>query len=123
MNHIKNKRIVFGLIILFFFFVFLMANKEDSQFEYPGTCTHPQSQSLKSSFNSVQSYSPSYPQSNFSRHEILQKKVKGYREQTYWGSEHPTHEKTRYMNDDEFGCYINEEIELKDADVYWGAEY
>lgn len=49
--------------------------------------------------------------------------MKGYREQTYWGSEHPLDEETRYLNDDYFSSFIQEEIEEKDADVYWGAEY
>lgn len=49
--------------------------------------------------------------------------MKGYREQTYWGSEHPVQERTRYLDDDEFNRYLREEIEEKDADVYWGAEY
>ena len=56
------------------------------------------------------------------RHEVLQNTVKGYREETYWGEHTSTAEKVRYMDDDEFDDYL-EEVELNDADVYWGAEY
>jgi hypothetical protein len=59
---------------------------------------------------------------NPTRKEILQTKVKGYREATFWGSEHPLDEEIRYQNDNEFDRFI-EEVELDDADVYWGVEY
>ena len=60
--------------------------------------------------------------SSFNRHEILQSKVKGYRESTYWGEQHPTHDQVRQFSDDEFDRFIDE-VELNDADVYWGATY
>jgi hypothetical protein len=51
----------------------------------------------------------------FDRDEIFKKTVKEYREYTYWGSEHPIKEKTRHLN--------NDEVEIIDADNFWGAEY
>jgi len=125
MKPIKNKNIIIGFMIVFIIFLFWRANKEDNQLEYPRPQPNPQSQSLRPTHNSDQSYSPSYHQSqpNLNRYEILQTKVKGYREETYWGSEHPIQEETRYLNDEEFDRYITEEVELKDADVYWGADY
>lgn len=57
------------------------------------------------------------------REEILRKNLKGYREQTYWGNEHPIDEKMRDLNDKEFNDFVEDEIKSKDADVYWGAEY
>jgi hypothetical protein len=66
--------------------------------------------------SSTWSHNPSH------RHEILQTKVKGYREETYWGEQSSVDEKVRYMDDDEFKDFL-EEVELNDADVYWGATY
>ena len=57
----------------------------------------------------------------YDRDEIFKKSIKGYREYTYWGSEHPLQEKTRNFDDDEFDRFIKDEI--KDKDVFWGAEY
>jgi hypothetical protein len=48
--------------------------------------------------------------------------VKGYREATYWGEQTSIDEKVKHFSNDEFDCFI-EEVELNDADVYWGATY
>jgi len=121
MKTIKRKHIVIFILLVFFAFVFLVANRDKEAYEN----LHPynQSQSHNPSSKSYKIHSPSHHQSTQKRHEILQTKVKGYRETTYWGSEHPIQERTRYLNDEEFDRFMNEEVEMKDADIYWGAEY
>ncbi|WP_319229683.1 hypothetical protein [Draconibacterium orientale] len=61
--------------------------------------------------------------SSIDRIEVLQKNVKGYREQTYWGNEHPIDRKVEDMDDSEFSDFIENEVKSKDIDIYWGAEY
>ena len=124
MNPIRIRHITTGLIIAFLLFL-VIANQDNYQSEYPQTRTFPQSQTSYQSFDSYESLSNycHYSSTNSNRHEILNKKMKGYREQTYWGSEHPIQERTRYMESDEFDRFLREEIEEKDANVYWGAEY
>ncbi len=122
MKTIKTRNIVIALVAAFILFILLRANEDTTQtFEDYGTHTsYP-------SFDSDNSYSSSSKgrrlNSNLNRHEILQKKVKGYRESTYWGSEHPSYEKTKDLNNDEFDRFIEKEVEQKDDDIYWGAEY
>ncbi|KOH46802.1 hypothetical protein NC99_03880 [Sunxiuqinia dokdonensis] len=53
----------------------------------------------------------------------MEKNLKGYREQTYWGNEHPVDEKVRHLDNDEFKDFVEDEIVAKDIDVYWGEEY
>jgi hypothetical protein len=126
MNPIKSKHIVIGLAAGFILFMFCRIGNEDYSYARPGTQTQIpiQSQPTYRSFESEQGNSSSSTWSNnptsVNRHEVLQTKVKGYREETFWGEEHPTHEKVRHMDDDEFDRFIDE-VELKDADVYWGA--
>ncbi len=128
MNPIKFRHIVIGLMVTFILYLFYRIGDEDYTYEYPGAHTLGPipNQSYDHSFESEQSYpyssTVSSKSTNFNRNEILQTKVKGYREQTYWGSEHPNHEQVRQMSDDEFDRHI-EKVELNDADVYWGAEY
>ncbi len=127
MNPIRSRHIVISFVVAFIFFILIRANEVSNQLKHPGTHIPLQSQTSYRSFDNDQPYSSysfkTQTQSNLNRHEILQTKVKGYREQTYWGSEHPLDEETRYLNDDYFSSFIQEEIEEKDADVYWGAEY
>ncbi len=125
MNSIKSRHIVISLVVAFILFILVKANEDIHLYEYPGA----QIQSHTSYFSlDCDQYFSSYSfktqtQSNLNRHEILQTKVKGYREATYWGEDHPKQEQTRYVSDDEFGRFIYEELELKDEDIYWGAEY
>lgn len=121
MNSIRPRHIVIAFVVAFILFILLRANEN----HYP--VANPGAQVSYSSYDSGHSYSSSSKgtqlNSNLNRHEILQKKVKGYRESTYWGLEHPTQEKTKDLSDDEFDRFISEELELNDVDVYWGAEY
>ena len=127
MGSIKFRHIVVGLVV-FILFLFLRIGDDDYSYEYPEAHTQGAipTQQYDHSFDNEQSYpysstwshNPSIP----TRHEILQTKVKGYREFTYWGSEHPTQEQVQQMNDDEFEKYI-EKVEENDVDVYWGAQY
>ena len=125
---VKIKHIVIGLsIVLLLFLLFLWGNEN---YESDNSGPHPQgfihSQPSYHKLESEQNFSNSTPCLNNNksptRHEILQYNIKGYREKTYWGSEHPINDKVRYMDNDEFDRFI-EEVELNDADVYWGAEY
>lgn len=61
--------------------------------------------------------------SDLNRDEILNKSLKGYREETYWGNEHSVSEKTKHLNDKEFNTFVQDELRDKDVNVYWGAEY
>ncbi len=128
MVSIKFKHIVIGLLIIFILSLFHRKGNEDYSYGQSGTkIPNPiPIQSFDRSMDweqdyppsSTWSYNPTFP----TRHELLQTKVKGYREETYWGEHTSTAEKVRYMDDDEFKDYL-EEVELNDADVYWGAEY
>ena len=126
MNSIECRHIVIGLVVAFILFLFCGIDDYYS-FENPGGHTLIQPQSSYRSFDSERIYSshPSRPQipSSLNRNETLQTKVKGYRKVTYWGEEHLQDEKIRYLSDDEFDRFIIDEVELKDEDVYWGAEY
>jgi len=123
----KSRHIVIGLVIGFILFLFYRIGADNYSYEQPRTHSQSsiQSQFSDSSYDIDRIYNPqpSGSQSNLDRKEVLRTNVKGYREATYWGSEHPLDEEIRYQNDDEFDRFINEEVESKDADVYWGAEY
>ena len=127
MNAIRRKHIVIGLVITFILFLLFSSEDEDYSYEFSKTQTQiPQLKQYYHSLNSEQSYPlssalPNNP-TNFQRHEILQTKVKGYREETFWGEQSSTAEKVRHLNDDEFDRYI-EDLEQNDSDAYWGAEY
>ena len=127
MNPIKSRYIVISLVVALILFILVKANEDDHLYENSRAHTPLQSYNHYRSFDSDHSFSSysfrTQTQSNLNRHEILQTKVKGYRESTYWGSEHPTQERTQYFTDDEFERFIYEKVELKDVDVYWGAEY
>jgi len=128
MNPIRSKNIIVGLVIVFILFLLFAQGNDDYSYGQSGARTLgpiPTHSSYRS-FDREQSYPTSstwsHNQHISTRHEILQTKMKGYREATYWGAEHPNYEKVRDMNDDEFDCFI-EKVELNDADVYWGSQY
>jgi succinate dehydrogenase flavin-adding protein (antitoxin of CptAB toxin-antitoxin module) len=128
MATIKSKHIVFGLVVGFILILFCRIGNDGYSYNHPGatlqgtTPIRPSHITFDSECNysttSTRSYNPTNPQ----RHEILQTTVKGCREETYWGEDHATHEKTKLMSNDEFDRFI-EEMEENDADVYWGATY
>ena len=127
MSSIKFKHIVIGLVIAFILFLFYRIGDDDYSYDQSGT--HSQgpipTQSSYRSFESEQTYPTSSTWSHnpsSTRHDILQFKMKGYREETYWGEQHSTFEKVKYMSDYEFDDFI-EKVELNDNDVYWGATY
>ena len=126
MNTIRRKHIVIGLVIGFILFLFSRIGDEDYSYDFSGAQTQwpIPTQSSYRSYDSEQTYSSSSTWSNnpSNRHEILQTKVKGYREETYWGEQSSIDEKVRYMDDDEFDRFV-EKVELNDGDVYWGATY
>ena len=127
MNSNRSRHIAIGLVIVFILYVLVTAGKEENLKEYTGTYGPVQSQPSSPSIDSERTHPTNTvnlrPQTDLNRQEILKTNVKGYREATYWGSEHPVDEKTRYYSNDEFDRYIEEEVEMKDVDVYWGAEY
>jgi hypothetical protein len=126
MNPIKSKHIVIGLEVAFILYLFYRIGDEDYSYDHTGAQTPMQYQPSyrlmdREQYNPAVSTWSNNP-SSVNRHEILQSKVKGYREESYWGEQTSTAEKVRYLNDDEFSDFI-EEVELNDADVYWGATY
>lgn len=128
METFKSKHIVIGLVVGFILFMFCRIGNDGYFYQHHGattprfTPTSPSYRNLDGDRNysntSTRSHNPINPQ----RHEILQAKVKGYREQTYWGEQHPTYEKVRDMDDAEFDLFIDE-VGINDADVYWGVSY
>ena len=124
----KSKHIVIGLAVGFILFLFCRIGNYSYSYQHPGATTQGATPTLPShlTFDSERNYSTtstrSYNPTNPQRHEILQTKVKGYREETYWGEQHPTYEKVRDMSDYEFDRFIDE-VGINDADVYWGASY
>lgn len=121
MNPIKSKHILIGLAVAFILFLFYRIG---DSYDQTGIQSPMQYQSFDRSMDWEQDSPPSSTWSHnpSNRHEILQTKVKGYREETYWGEQSSIDEKVRDMDDDEFNDYIKE-VELNDADVYWGANY
>ncbi len=124
----KVERIGITVIVGLFILIVLVAIPDrDQGTDYGSEYRRLQNPSVNPSYDS--SVNPTYgitnpqPQPVSDRSEILKSKVKGYRESTYWGAEHPIDEQVRHMSDDEFERYINEEVIPEDNDVYWGAEY
>ncbi len=121
MNALKIRNIFIGFIVAFILFLIIRANKNHYPVDVSGITTSYPSIVIDQTY--YYSSTGERLNSNLNRHEILQKKVKGYRESTYWGLEHPTQEKTRDLSNDEFKRFISEEVEINDENVYWGAEY
>ena len=128
MNPIKSRHIVIGLMVAFILFLTYKIGDEDYSYNNLGAYNQRPIQSHSS--NPIKDSEQAYPSTSTwshnplstNRHEFLQTKVKGYREETYWGEQHPIDEKVRDMSDYEFDRYIDE-VEENDADVYWGATY
>lgn len=122
-----EKRVVIGIGVLFIFIVLVAIVDQDLDAEYGAVYPNQRSQPHYPTYDNraIQANRYNNPQSNSStnRSEVLKTKVKGYRESTYWGSEHPIDERIKEMNDDEFSRYISEKVAQNDNDVYWGAEY
>ena len=126
MNPIKSKHIVIGLAVAFILILFYWVGDEDYSYDQTEAQSPIQYQPSHRSMDREQcnptSSTWSHNPSSVNRHEILQTKVKGYREESYWGEQSSTAEKVRYMNDDEFDDYLKE-VEENDADSFWGATY
>ena len=118
MNPIKSKHIVIGLAVGFILFLFCWIGNYGYSYQHPGATTHGATHTLPShlTFGSEHNYTNtstrSYNPTNPTRNEILQTKVKGYREATYWGSEYPLDEEIRYQNDNEFDRFIGDSIHI-----------
>lgn len=126
-DQLKLRYIVIAVAIAFLFFMFLKESNADYSTVTPGAynTNHNQSHYFYQAKELGEAHSISLTEDDnptSSKHDILQTKLKGYRESTYWGNEHTNHDLVKDMNDDEFGRYV-EEVEIKDADIYWGAEY
>ena len=128
MNPIKSKHIVIGIAVAFILFLFCRNGDEDYSYDQSGTHTLGTMQSQPSyrsmgreQYNPTSSTWSPNPSSAY-RHETLQTKVKGYREETFWGEEHSLDEKVKRFSDDEFDDYLKE-VDENDADSFWGATY
>lgn len=107
--------------IAFFSFALINIEKQTIQNSIPEIESKTQTilfNDFNSSIKSIQK-NPS----DLNRDEILNKSLKGYREETYWGNEHSVSEKTKHLNDEEFNTFVQDELRDKDVNVYWGAEY
>ncbi|NQU32092.1 MAG: hypothetical protein HQ521_02560 [Bacteroidetes bacterium] len=119
-----KRKILISLVATAIFGYAIVVNEKDSSIPN-NTSSLPQPKFIQ--LNNT--YSPPHhlpsPQgtSTLNRDEVLKKSLKGYREQTYWGSEHPIDEKIRDFDDKEFNTFVEDEIKSNDVDVYWGAEY
>ena len=128
MNPIRSKHIIIGLVVTFILFLFYKKGDEDYSYDHTGAQslrpipTHSSYYKLESEQALTKPSTWSSNQSSVNRHEVLQTKVKGYSEETYWGEQTFIDEKVKHMDDDEFDRFM-EEVELNDADVYWGATY
>jgi hypothetical protein len=113
------------LLILTTLILISTLRKENSQSEssYPPINYSQSSTVINNNSNFNISYQSHQNQPALKRDSILRKSVKGYREQIYWGGEHPINEKVRQMDDDKFKEFIEDEIQSKNSDIYWGAEY
>jgi hypothetical protein len=124
----KSKHIVIGLAAGFILFLFCRIGDEGYSNQHPGTTTQGATPTRPShlTFDSERNYTTTSTRSNNpsnpTRHEILQTTLKGYRESTYWGEQHPIDEQVRDMSDYEFDRFVDE-VGIDDADVYWGATY
>ncbi len=128
METIKSKHIVIGIAVGFILFLFYLLSLDRYSYQHPGatnqraTPASPSHLTFDSKRNYTTTSTVSHNPTNPQRHEILQTKVKGYREETYWGEQHPTYEKVRDMSEYEFDRFIDE-VGIDDVDVYWGATY
>jgi hypothetical protein len=128
METIKSKHIINGLVVGFILFLFYLLGQDGYTYQHPGANTqgttppHPSHPTFDSERTNPTTSTGSYNSTNPQRNVLLQTNVKGYREETYWGEQHPIDEKVRDMSDYEFDRYIDE-VEENDADVYWGATY
>jgi len=84
MNPIRSKHIFISLFVAFIIFILVRANQDDYSVENSGIHNPLQSKKSCPSLNSEQPFSQYHQNSpsnnNLNRHEILQKKLKGYRE-------------------------------------------
>ncbi len=127
MINMKSKKVIILIIIIVGLISIGIPNDENtnSKSSNPPTVNQLQPTTYNNLNSSLQQYRyqrSSETQSSLNREEVLKKTLKGYREQTYWGNEHPITETTKHLNDREFNRF-EKEIKSKDADVFWGAEY
>jgi len=118
-----KRKILISVIATAIFGYGIVINEKDSSTPI-NTSSYHQSQSIQ--FNNshpLPHHQSTLGTSNLNRDKILKESLKGYREQTFWGSEHPITETTKQLNDKEFNRFVEDEIKSKDVDVYWGAEY
>ena len=119
-----QKKIFISLIALAVLgFGIIYENSDTSALNDPSSANQPQTTQLNNFYSSPHTQPPPLGKISINRKEVLQRNVKGYREQTYWGNEHLIDHRTENFNDKEFSDFIENEVKSKDIDVYWGAEY
>jgi hypothetical protein len=118
----KRKTILISFVtIAFLSFALTNIKKQTKQNSIPEIKSKTQT-ILFNDFNSS-TKSNQRNHSDLNRDEILNKSLKGYREETYWGNEHSISEKSKQLNDKEFNTFVQDELSDKDVNVFWGAEY
>ena len=118
----KKKRIIIVSFAITILFAIAIVNDDNNESKTVHSAfeNNPQTIVFNNSNSSLTQHEK-IPVGN--RDEILEKSLKGFREETYWGNEHAVKEKTKDLNDKEFSRFVQDEIREKDVDVYWGAEY
>jgi hypothetical protein len=123
----SEKLVVIGIVVLFISIVLVAFADRDQDAVYEAGSPNQQAHNEYPSYENIATppygYNNPQPSPSSDRAEIFKNKVKGYRESTYWGSEHPLDVRIEEMNDDEFNRYVSEEVVQNDNDVYWGIEY
>jgi hypothetical protein len=121
----KSKRVL-SLLILILIITIAISNSLKESTNLSNSSSIKQ---IQATTEFDKSYSISQNQNNsqsrliLNKDEVLKKSLKGYREQTYWGSKHPINEKINDLNDKEFNRFVKDEIKSKDVKLYWGSEY
>lgn len=117
----KNKRkIVISLISTVIVGYGIICSDKDTS-NSNTTSSLPQSNHFE--YTSPHRHSLPQGTSELNRDRVLTESVKGYREQTYWGNEHPIDQWTEDFSDKEFSDFIENDVKSKDIDIYLGAEY
>lgn len=117
-----RRKIIVALIATAIIGYGIVKDNKESSIPHPTSSTQ---QPIQFNNSYTSPHHQSLPQGtlNLDRDEVLKKSLKGYREEIYWGREHPIIETTKDLNDKEFTRFVEDEIKSKDVDVYWGAEY
>nr|WP_319272359.1 hypothetical protein [uncultured Draconibacterium sp.] len=119
----NKKKILLSVAITIVFSLWIVISENnDTPYDHP-SYSLPLNSDIRVNPEPMLFYDSPQGASSIHRTEVLKRNVKGYREQTYWGEEHPIDQRTEDMSDSEFLDFIENEVKSNDTDIYWGAEY